>query len=136
MVSLPPARSFLTAAAATAQEDEPDARVHPAPRSQMRISSRSRARTRANCTFVRFGNAACVSIRGPSCRTSSSSSFSVKTTQCGFPTETHVTVRKRSPTWSGTETTSRSGPCMGISGARNVACPISTVTWSTRSPTR
>ena len=65
MVIRPSARPFLTAAAATAQEDEPDASVHPAPRSQMRISTRSRARTRANCTFVRLGNAACVSIRGP-----------------------------------------------------------------------
>ena len=60
----------------------------------------------------------------------------MKTTQWGLPTETQVTVKKRFPTSRGTATTSRSGPFMGISGARNVACPISTVTWSTRSPAR
>src|SRR5213596_1247260 len=45
---------FFTAADAAPQDDEPDASVNPAPRSQMRMSSVSRARGRANWTFVRL----------------------------------------------------------------------------------
>ena len=50
-----------------------------------------------------------------------------------MPTETAVTESAvPSASWSGTATTSRSGPLIGISGARNVARPISTVTKPTR----
>ena len=99
----------------------------------MRMSRASRARTRANWTFVRFGKAGWFSSSGPSRRQSASSSRSTKVTQWGFPIETAVTMSVvPSPSWSGTPTTSRSGPCIGISGARNVARPISTVTKLTR----
>src|SRR5207302_38798 len=105
----------------------------PEPRSQMRMSSVSRARGRANWTFVRLGKAGWVSMSGPSRRHSASSRRSTNVTQCGLPTETAVTRSVvPSASWSGTPTTSRSGPFIGISGARNVARPISTVTKFTR----
>ena len=42
---------------ATALDDEPEASVQPAPRSQMRMSNWSRETTRANWTLVRMGKA-------------------------------------------------------------------------------
>src|SRR5438874_10236873 len=82
---------FFTAADAAPQDDEPDASVNPAPRSQIRISSVSRARGRANWTFVRLGKAGCVSIIGPRRRHSAGSRRFTNVTQCGLPTETAVT---------------------------------------------
>ena len=132
IVILPSVKSFRTAAEATAHADEPDASVQPAPRSQTRTSTVSRARTRANCTLVRFGKAGCRSTSGPSRRTSPSSRRSTKTTQCGLPTDTAVTVRIVPATSRGMPIASRSGPFIGISDARKVARPISTVTAATR----
>src|SRR2546425_1107553 len=126
-------KPLRTAAEAAPQDDEPEARVKPAPRSQMRMSRPSRALTRANWTLVRFGKAGCCSIIGPSLRHCASSSRSTKTTQWGLPIETAVTRSAvPSASWSGTATTSRSGPFIGISGARKVTRPISTVTKFTR----
>ena len=77
---------------------------------------------------MRFGNAGWCSTLGPSRRTSASSRRSVKITQCGLPTDTAVMSRVSPSTCSGTATTSRSGPFIGISGATKVQRPISTVT--------
>jgi hypothetical protein len=63
-----------TAADAAPHDDEPEASVKPAPRSQIMISMFSAPFARANCTFVRWGNAAWRSIRGPSRRVVASSS--------------------------------------------------------------
>ncbi len=48
---------FLTAAQATALDEEPEASVHPAPRSQIRMSTWDREATRAHWTLMRLGNA-------------------------------------------------------------------------------
>ena len=49
-------RPSRTAALAAAHEDEPEAWVSPAPRSQMRIKISCGPVGTANCTFVRLGN--------------------------------------------------------------------------------
>src|SRR5262249_58177610 len=89
---------FLRAGDATAEDDDPEARVYPAPRSQIRMSTWERPATRANWTLVRLGKAGWRSIRGPSVLQRSSSSLSTKTTQCGLPTDTAVTVSVSVPT--------------------------------------
>ena len=49
-------KSFLRRTLATAHEDVPDAKVKPAPLSQMRISTSFLLMILANCTFMRLGN--------------------------------------------------------------------------------
>ena len=51
-----PVNPRLLAETAVAQEEDPEAKVTPTPRSQTRILIRSGAVIEANCTFVRSGN--------------------------------------------------------------------------------
>ena len=82
-----------TAALAAAQEDEPEACVSPAPRSQIRMKTSLRPVGTTSCTFVRLGNSLCCSRAGPSAKSSfrdQDSPVGLKTTQWGLPTLTPV----------------------------------------------
>ena len=85
-----------TAALAAAQEEDPEAWVSPAPRSQIRMKSSLGPVGTASCTFVRFGNREWFSNAGPNFRRSSRDQdcpTGLKRTQWGFPTLTPVKVR-------------------------------------------
>ena len=89
-------RPSRTAALAAAQEEDPEARVSPAPRSQIRMKSSFGPVGTASCTFVRFGNREWFSNAGPNLRRSSRDQdcpTGLKITQWGFPTLTPVKVR-------------------------------------------
>jgi hypothetical protein len=49
-------KPFLTSTEATAHDELPEARVQPAPRSQINTSTSVGEITFANCTLIRFGN--------------------------------------------------------------------------------
>src|SRR6185437_10394802 len=87
-----------TAAPAAAQDEEPEACVSPAPRSQIRMKISLGPVGTASCTLVRLGNSPWFSRAGPSAKSSSrdqDSPAGLKTTQCGLPTLTPVNVRVR-----------------------------------------
>src|SRR5262245_48350796 len=105
MLSWPPAifttTGLLTspsriAALAAAHEEDPEAWVSPAPRSQIKIKSSFGPVGTASCTFVLFGNRGWFSNAGPNVKRSSRDQdcpAGLKTTQWGLPTLTPVKVR-------------------------------------------
>ena len=105
-----------TAALAAAQDDEPEACVSPAPRSQIRMKSSLGPVGTASCTFVRFGNKAWFSKAGPSAKSSSrdqDSPAGLKTTQWGLPTLTPVKVSDRPAASIGCWISSLARKCAG-----------------------
>ena len=85
-----------TATLAAAQDDEPEACVSPAPRSQIRMKISFGPVGTASWTLVRLGNSLWFSRTGPRDRSSSrvqDAPVGLKTTQWGFPTLTPVKVR-------------------------------------------
>ena len=87
------ARSRSTAATSVAQAPVPQARVGPAPRSQTRISNRSREWTLRKCTFVLAGNTGCTSKAAPHSSKGIRLRSSTGTTTWGLPIPTEATLR-------------------------------------------
>ena len=86
------ARPLTIAATAALAEPVPEARVYPTPRSQKRTRISPREGTDTNSTLVLRGKKGCGSSAAPS-RTSRASSggASMKTAQCGLPSDVGVT---------------------------------------------
>ena len=129
-----------TAALAAAQEEDPEAWVSPAPRSQIRMESSLGPVGTASWTLVRFGKREWFSNAGPNFRRSSRDQdcpAGLKTTQWGLPTLTPVKVRDWPAASMGCSTSSLVVRVQGSEAGWNVARPISTVTvlaspcWST-----
>ena len=120
-------RPVITAAAATAHDELPEAWVGPAPRSQIRSSIRPSGSTWAICTFVRLGNLGSHSSASPQARQGrpSRSGWSTKITQCGLPTDSTVTSTVAPATVQGAATTG-AGASTGTALGSPVAWPIST----------
>lgn len=94
-------RPLRTPATVTAEAPVPQARVSPAPRSQVRCLTSSCEIISTNSTLIRLGNIGCFSMTDPYRSTGKSSTLSTKITQCGFPIETQVMAKVRSRTSSG-----------------------------------
>ena len=116
------------AAATAAQAPVPQARVSPLPRSHTRIRRQVRFTTRTNSVFTRSGKIGAYSKAGPTAGTSRPSRPSIKTTQCGFPTDTQVMFHSCPPIIVGRLTTAGSSASTGTSAAFRLTRPMSAVT--------
>ena len=115
-------------AATAAQAPVPHAQVSPLPLSQTRILSVVGLTTRTNSVLMRSGNSGADSKSGPTVGTSTASTRSQNTTQCGLPTERQVTRYSLPPTVSGRSMIRSPSSVVGSARAENSTRPMSTVT--------